>query len=85
MSMLHPQKVKCQVSFPAGYCVLEGGVKGKYDIRVTECMREKCSQFIEESSVLHGTILYQTDKNFWFKCCTSTKTVKTEYVPTFGT
>ena len=40
----------------------EGGVKRKYDIRVTASMKEKYSQFIEEKNVLNGAILYQTEK-----------------------
>ena len=39
-----------------------GGVKGKYDIRVTVSMKVNYSQFIEEKNVLHRTILCQTEK-----------------------
>jgi hypothetical protein len=62
----------------------EGGVKGKYDIRITTCMKEKYSQFIQEKNLLHGTILCQTEKNFRFACCTSAKT-EIKHVPVFGT
>jgi hypothetical protein len=40
----------------------EGGVKGKYDIRVTTNMKEKYSLLIEQKNVLHGTILCQNGR-----------------------